>query len=366
MYANTVPNLFYNWIISLPMMVCFFWAIFFIVRFHRGNDEPRLMVTILLFYIASTILYTDHWLYFSDHPSFIGEWSYMIVNLCVYPLYFAYLRALTRTRINYEVPLLLLPAALITLFFPINTHFGWIASDIVLLCTRACFALQVIWVWVRGFRLLQSTQQRLDNTYTDYRSHLLNPTRLLLILIGITAVVSTLLNILGRERFDGSLLVGIPAVIMSILLFSLGYIAAHTILPKETVAQEEETVVDHATTAETDELFIKITTALREQRLFTNPNLTIQDLATAVGSNRTYVSNCINRRTGFSFSRYVAQYRVEHAQTILIDPQYISDHEAIADAIALSGFASDQTFYRIFKEVTGYTPLQFRQLNLQK
>ena len=348
------------------MMVCFFWAIFFIVRFHRRSEEPRVMGTISLFYIASTILYTDHWLYFSDHPSFLGEWSYMIVNLCVYPLYFAYLRALTRTRISYEVSLLLLPAALIALFFPLNTRYAWVASDIVLLCTRACFAFQVIWVWVRGFRLLQSTQQRLDNTYTDYRSHLLNPTRLLLILIGITAVVSTLLNILGRERFGGSLLVGIPAVLMSVLLFSLGYIAAHTILPQETVTQEEDSLVDHATTAETDELFIKITTALREQQLFTNPHLTIQDLASAVGSNRTYVSACINRRSNFSFSQLVAQYRVEHAKTILIDPQYTSDHEALTNAIALSGFASDQTFYRVFKDITGLTPLQFRQQNLQK
>ena len=348
------------------MMICLFWAVFFIVRFHRGSDEPRVMGTISLFYIASTILYTDHWLYFSDSPSFIGEWSYMIVNLCVYPIYFAYLRALTRTKIDIEVTLLLLPAALIAFFFPLNTRFGWIASDIVLLCTRACFAFQVIWVWVRGFRLLQSTQQRLDNTYTDYRSHLLNPTRLLLIFIGITAVVSTLLNILGRERFDGSLLVGIPAILMSVLLFSLGYIAAHTILPQETVTQEEETLVDHATTAETDELFVKITTALREQQLFTNPHLTIQDLASAVGSNRTYVSACINRRSNFSFSQLVAQYRVEYAKTILLDPQYTSDHEALTNAIALSGFASDQTFYRVFKDITGLTPLQFRQQNRLK
>ena len=348
------------------MMICLFWAVFFIVRFHRGSDEPRLMGTILLFYIASTILYTDHWLYFSDHPSFLGEWSYMIVNLCVYPIYFAYLRALTRTKIDFEVTLLLLPAAIIALFFPLNTRFGWIASDIVLLCTRACFAFQVIWVWVRGFRLLQSTQQRLDNTYTDYRSHLLNPTRLLLILIGITAVVSTLLNILGRECFDGSLLVGIPAILMSVLLFSLGYIAAHTILPQETVTQEEDPLVDHATTAETDELFVKITTALREQKLFTNPHLTIQDLATAVGSNRTYVSACINRRSNFSFSQLVAQYRVEYAKTTLLDPQYTSDHEALTNAIALSGFASDQAFFRVFKDHTGLTPLQFRHQNRQK
>jgi len=110
----------------------------------------------------------------------------------------------------------------------------------------------------------------------------------------------------------------------------------------------------------------RIATALREKRLFANPHLTIQDLAAAVGSNRTYVSNCINRRTGLSFSQYVARYRVEHAQLILRTPQYMSDHEAIADAVALSGFSSDQSFYRVFKEVTGITPLQYRRQNLSK
>ena len=358
----------YDWIISLPMMICLFWAVFFNVRLYLKSDDPRITGTILLFYIASTILYTDHWLYFSEHPSFIGEWSYVVANLCVYPLYFAYLRALTRAKASVEVTLLLLPAALIALLFPLNTRYGWMDSHIVPVCTRACFAFQVIWVWVRGYRLLFATQKRLDSIYTDDRSYLLQPTHTLLLLIGFTAVVSTLLNILGRELFDGSLLVCIPAVMMSILLFSLGYVAAHTTMPAETVAMEEgeEDKARIATTEETDELMHKIGTTLREQQLFTNPSLTIQDLANAVGSNRTYVSNCINRRTGLSFSQYVARYRVEHAQAILRSSDYTSDHEAVANAVALSGFASDQTFYRIFKDLTGLTPLQFRQQNRQK
>ena len=340
-----------QWFISLPMMVCLFWFIFFVVRSFRSNDEPRIKWTILLFYLASTVLYTNHWLYFSHVETQVGAWLYLIANLSVYPIYFMYLRALTRTRLTWDNYILFLPSLLI-------------AIEPSLTIARFCFAVQVIWVWVHGFRLLRATQQRLDNTYADNRSYLLRPTHTLLVFIGVTAVVSTLLNILGRDTFDGSLLVVIPAVLMSVLLFSLGYVAAHTFLPQETVAQEEdeeEERAKRATTAETDELMYKIGTTLREQQLFTNPNLTIYDLATAVGSNRTYVSNCINRCTGYSFSQYVARYRVEHAQQILRDPRYTSDKAAITDAIALSGFSSDQTFYRVFKEITGQTPAQFRK-----
>ena len=135
-----MPELLYSLIILLPMMVCFFWTVFFAVRFILGVNEPRMIGTILLFYIASTILYTDHWLYFSDCPSFLGEWSYSIVNLCVYPLYYAYLRALTRTKISFEVPLLLLPAVVVAIVFPLNVRFHWGGEDLIHLIARLCFA----------------------------------------------------------------------------------------------------------------------------------------------------------------------------------------------------------------------------------
>ena len=214
----------FQWIISLPMMLCFFWSIFFALRFHRGSKEPRVTGSILLFYLAATILYTDHWLYFSDHPSFLGEWSYSVVNLCVYPLYYAYLRALTRTKISFEVPLLLLPAAVVAIVFPLNVSFHWGGEDIIHLIARLCFAAQVVWVLVRGYRLIRNTQRRLDNNYTDDRSYLLQPTHTLLLFVGFTAFVSMLLNLLGRDSFDGSVLVSIPAVLMSILFWFLNRI----------------------------------------------------------------------------------------------------------------------------------------------
>ena len=338
----------YEWII------CFFWCIFFAVRFHRGSAEPRVTGTIYLFYIAATILYTDHWLYFSGVQSFVGTWTYLIANLSVFPIYYTYLRALTRVGHNAEMYLLFLPAAIMAVFFPLNTHFGWFADEHMLLITRLCFAVEVVWVWWRGFRVLRETRKRLDDIYSDDRSYLLHPTYLIQHLLGITAAFSMCLNLLGRDFFAESMMVSIPAVVMSVLLFGIGYVAAHTTLPEETIhteaPQAKETTIE-----ETDALMNQIATALREQKLFASPDLTIQDLATAVHSNRTYVSQCINHRTGLSFSQYIARYRVEHARQILRDPGYNSDKEAVTDAIALSGFTSDKTFYRIFKELTGET-----------
>lgn len=356
----------FRFIIALPMMVCLFWCIYFMVRMMRPGEERRVTGSILAFYVAGTVLYTNHWLYFSGCTSFLGWWTYTLANLSVYPLYYAYLLALTRTRSRTELLCLFIPTVIIALFSPLSHAMGWISQDTIWMAVRVCFALLVIWVWVRGFRLLRRTARRLDDTYTDDRSYALQPTRILLILIGITAAVSTLLNILGSQFFVGNSIVVLPALIMSALLYGLGYVAAHTVLPTETVVPEEEPAetAQDTTTEETDAMMSRIARALREQRLFADPHLTIQDMANAIGSNRTYVSRCINRRTGLSFSQYVARYRVEHAQQILRDPQYRTDHEAITEAASLSGFSSDQTFYRVFKEQTDLTPLQYRQQNI--
>lgn len=351
-------------LISMPMMVCFFWSIFFLIRCWKSDEEKGVKGTITVFFIVATILYLDHWLFFSGHVYTAGEWSYGVVNLCVYPIYYAYLRALTRAKLSWEVPVLLIPAAMAIILFPIGQFTGLLTDAQTFLIIRICFTIQVIWVLIRGYQLLIRTIRRMDNTYSDDRSRLLLPTRISLVLFGITSVVSMILNFIGRESFAHEAPIAIPAIIMSSLLFGLGYVAAHTIIPQETVEPENAGEKEHAmraTTAEADELIHKIGTIMREQQLFADPHLTIQDLATAIGSNRTYVSNCINSCTGYSFSQYVARYRVEHAQQILCNPKYTSDKTAIADAILLSGFSSKQTFYRIFKDVTGFTPLQFRQ-----
>ena len=352
----------YRLLISLPMLVCFFWSIFFLIRCFFSDEEPRLKGSIWLFYMAATVLYFDHWMYFSGERLIACEWSYGVVNLCVYPLYYMYLRALTRSKKTWEVPLLLLPALVAFVLFPIGRLCGLVSTDVMFTVVRTCFMVQVIWVLLCGFSLLRRTTERFDNTYSDDRSRLLRPTHILLVLFTLTSLVSIVLNFMGRDYFAEDAPVVLPAAVMSVLLYGLGYVASHTIIPPDSVP-EEQLVVENCSGEEATDLIHRIDTVMREQKLYANANLTILDLANAVGSNRTYVSNCINRTYHISFSQYVARQRVAFAKTVLKDPGYTTDKAAIQDAVVLSGFASDQTFYRVFKDQTGMTPAQFRNAN---
>ena len=364
-------HMIYQLIISIPLMVCLFWATFFTIRAVQGTTEPRVNTMVMLFYIATTVLYLDHWMYFSGVLSFAGEWSYGIVNLCVYPLFYMYLRVLARAKEGREAPWLLVPAGLFAVLFPVLYIFEWSAGKEVLgVFARICFAAQVIWVWVRGSRLLRNARERMDETYSDYRSELLRPVNTLLQLFGFTAVASLVLVVIGREFFIHETEVTIPAIIMSVLLYGLGYVASNTTIPPEVKGERGSEVsgseVSGLEEKGDDELMRKIDHVMREEQLYRNASLTIHDLAAAVNSNRTYVSNCINRTNGQSFSQYVATYRISCAKEILSSDRYASDHDAIADAVAQSGFLSYQTFYRVFKDSTDSTPLQYRQKILKK
>lgn len=93
-----------------------------------------------------------------------------------------------------------------------------------------------------------------------------------------------------------------------------------------------------------------------EQQLYLNRNLTLQDLAQALSTNRTYVSNYLSQVRGQTFYDYVNQLRIERVSLPMMreHPEYKLEHIAQE-----SGFASISTFRRAFIKLTGQTPSQY-------
>ena len=120
--------------------------------------------------------------------------------------------------------------------------------------------------------------------------------------------------------------------------------------PGEEIQEDLDSSVDYA------ELMQRICQAMEEQQLFMNPDLKIADLATALGTNRSTISACINSQRGCSFPQFVNGYRVACAQELLRNQPDIK----IAEVCVKSGFSSEASFYRIFKAVTGTTPTAWK------
>ncbi len=84
--------------------------------------------------------------------------------------------------------------------------------------------------------------------------------------------------------------------------------------------------------------------------------ITLSSTAQALGYNEKYLSRTINQSAGFGFSALVSMLRVEAASYLLRNTD-----RTVVDVAMACGFGSECSFYRQFKETTGYTPKEYRR-----
>lgn len=104
------------------------------------------------------------------------------------------------------------------------------------------------------------------------------------------------------------------------------------------------------------ELMRRLCQMMEEQRPYLNPDLKVSDVANALGTTRIVLSNCIKSQQGCTFPQFVNTYRVTLAQQLLSK----QPDSKIAEVWMTSGFASESSFYRIFKSITGVTPNEWK------
>lgn len=101
----------------------------------------------------------------------------------------------------------------------------------------------------------------------------------------------------------------------------------------------------------------ELTRLFEEQKIWLSPRLTIGEVAQQLGTNRTYLSDYLNRTLGTTFYEYVNEYRVRAVAEYLSSPDCQLTIEAIAENC---GFNSLSTFRRVFSRRYGCTPTRYR------
>ena len=112
----------------------------------------------------------------------------------------------------------------------------------------------------------------------------------------------------------------------------------------------------------TDALVHKLEVLLSEEQIWKNTQLTLADLATEVGTNRTYLSNYLNNTLNTTFYDYINSFRLEAALKILDDPTNTATMVEIAEAC---GFNSISTFRRVFVRAKECSLAEYRQRVLE-
>lgn len=101
---------------------------------------------------------------------------------------------------------------------------------------------------------------------------------------------------------------------------------------------------------------------LMETEMFKVNNISRDDLAIALGTNRQYLINAIKEETGKTFKDYINTIRIEYAYEMLV-----KDWTASIESVYLeAGFSTRSTFNRLFKGQYGLSPLELREVVKQK
>ena len=108
------------------------------------------------------------------------------------------------------------------------------------------------------------------------------------------------------------------------------------------------------------DLYNAILKAFDEEELYRNPDLNLDDLAHKFGSNRRYVSECINQLGQTTFYALANTYRAKAARRKMID----SDNRLLSLKTVMldCGFKNMATFHKYFKALTGMTPGEFMRV----
>ena len=373
----------------LPMMVCAFWSIVLILDWFAVHDKLRLWLW--QFMTIAMLLYVGHAVFFNHDTPILPftDTLYCACNLLVFPLYYVYIKGLSvphyldnRRQQLHDRCLLFIPPLVITLIIGVlylmmssaersdfietylyHNQFTGLSGlaflqAVVHHIAKLCFAIQIITIFILGFRHLQQYKIFIDNTYADTENKRLEKVQTILILFVVGVFLAFVSNIIGRWRFmDDTSLLAIPSLFFSALLFLIGYVGSHTVFSISNVNDNEFTPstpsMDDNNNEQTDSsLTVSLEQLMNEKHLYLQHDLKISDVASLLCTNRTYIQRAILELSGESFTKYVNRKRIEYAIELQKNhPEY--NIETIATQ---SGYTHLGTFYRNYKTVTGKTP----------
>ena len=363
-----------NLAISLPLITCALFSMLILLEWC--NRQLREQHTLFAFMLTATLLYVGHYIYFNRAADLLplSDILYVSANLTVYPLYLIYIIRLTsKWRAVYW--LMLLPGLLAIMatgtgyifmtdeedrmfvhnYLYHNSQTG--LTDMALFQAyirqfcKLVFAIEVIATVVIGSMMIRRYDRMVDEFYADTDDKSMRNIQSILYLVLTIAILSFIVNIIGRARFtDHEIILTTTSLTFSALLFAIGYEGLHrhfSIIDmrtnKEQVSNDDSAALKDAVNRSMTERIIAL---VENDKIYLQPDLKLDDVAQMMHTNRTYIYQAVNQQMGISFNEFINRYRIAHAKRLMASDPTLS----MNDVALLSGFASLSSFYRNMKK----------------
>ncbi|MNN25952.1 HTH-type transcriptional regulator YesS [compost metagenome] len=83
--------------------------------------------------------------------------------------------------------------------------------------------------------------------------------------------------------------------------------------------------------------------------------ISLSEMANSLHLNYTYLSSYFKQRTGENLTSYISRVRTDKAKELLLD-QALS----VSEISRITGFSDHNYFSKVFKKMTGMTPIEYR------
>lgn len=154
---------------------------------------------------------------------------------------------------------------------------------------------------------------------------------------------------------DAAIYLGVFHILTAFFFIGMTYFLMHAVSEPLVSTLEQETGLNYE-----EELARRLERVLKHEKVYLTPELTLQELSAKMQIRSQELSAFFNHTLGKSFNDVVNEYRIDEVKRLMLDPA--TDRKATIMELAYqSGFNSKATFNRIFKQVTGITPKEFKQ-----
>ena len=336
-YENDLGIFFY----LIPIVCAFCYSLSLFIKKNRNLPQSYLAINMLVLGLGMTLLFIyDHYLAKGrdDIPRMIDLLFTTIGGVFVL-IYFISLMNPHKLTLRYFTFNIIAALAFFLLILITDLKFGIILWACYIICTA-------FFIYIRYRKLIRQHYLREKQVNIRWIAWCLS-------LFAIFAIV-TIIKILDTTVFMKAAF-NVASFLSLTGIFVLGFRAEA--IP--TIDELTNMVNSSYLNTQQENKFqveTKLKTYFEEQKPYLNPELSLSDVATAIGVNTTYLSRFMNHWLNVNFFTFVNNYRINYAIKLIEERKgYITSDLLYME----SGFKSRSVFYKLFRERIGLSPQEY-------
>ncbi|WP_299161462.1 helix-turn-helix domain-containing protein [uncultured Tenacibaculum sp.] len=283
--------------------------------------------------------------------------------LFIIPSLFLYIVFITKEKRGFWWLFLYLPGMLLNVIPFRDTELEELLYELVYLLTN-------IPLLITAFYLLKKYRVKLESYYSYVENKTLSWIKVIMLTIvglHIFMFLSGLLLINIENEFTEVLIDFIVSLVTFFIVYWIGYNGFQQVAYINEVSNKiakieikEESVENCVKINEKiDDLkFKELYFKIEEEKYYKNPNLTIKLLSELLTIKERELSNLINLCAKKNFHHFINQLRVLEFKKLIESDKAMQ--YSILGLAKDAGFSSKSTFYKVFKEVEGITPSEYK------